>query len=348
MSKGWFGLVFLAIAGTAFGASPWHVKPVPEIAHRDVHFSDHGADLAGTVYEPRTGAHLPAVVVLWGAEVPTRKFALYRHLTEGLPAMGIAVLVFDRRGSGASTGTMHGSDYQLLADDGVAAAKFLARDPRIDPHRIGYWGLSQGGWLAVLAASKDPQAAFAVSVSAPLVTPAEQMDFAVSNLLTVHGYTHNDITQAITVRHAWQGFLRGNDSYTTALASIKRAQSRPWFKLEFMPDTAEFTREPVNKAWKKDMDYDPLRIAKRVTVPTLFLYGGADPWVPVARSVQRLQSLVSQHPNLEYRVIADADHTMMLPRKTTMAFDQQTLLDEVPQAPAYFMLLASWIERHAH
>ncbi len=348
MSKGWSALVFLAFAGVAVGAPAWQVKPSPEIVHRDVHFSDRGADLAGTLYEPRTGTHLPAVVVLWGAEVPTRKFALYRHLTQGLPAMGIAVLVFDRRGSGASTGSMHGSDYQLLAGDGVAAARFLSREPRIDPHRIGYWGLSQGGWLAVLAASRDRHAAFAVSVSAPLVTPAEQMDFAVANLLTVRGFTHADITQAIAVRHAWQGFLRGDVSFATALTAIRHAQARPWFKLEFMPDAAEFAREPVNQAWKKDMDYDPLRIAAQVTVPTLFIYGGADPWVPVARSVQRLQSLVSQHPNLEYRVIADADHTMMLPKKTIMAFDHRTLLDEAPQAPAYFMLLASWIERHTH
>lgn len=345
MKKGLLGLMCLLLSGTAFGAVPWHVTSVPKIVHHEVHFSDQGAHLAGTLYEPRTGTHLPAVVVLWGAAMPTRKFALYRHLTQGLPAMGIAVLVFDRRGSGASTGTMRGSDYELLADDGVAAARFLARDPRIDPHRIGYWGLSQGGWLAMLAASRDKRAAFAISVSAPMVTPAEQMDFAVTDLLTVHGYAHADRVQAIDVRHAWEDFLRGKGSYQAALAAIKQAQEKPWFKLEFMPDAAAFAREPINKAWKKDMDYDPFHIAQKVTVPALFIYGGADPWVPVARSVQRLQSLAARHRNIEYRVIANADHTMMLPDKVTMAFDRQSLLDEAPQAPAYFMLLASWLTK---
>ena len=43
--------------------------------------------------------------------------------------------------------------------------------PSIDASRIGYWGLSQGGWLAASAAQRDPKAAFAISVSAPLVTP---------------------------------------------------------------------------------------------------------------------------------------------------------------------------------
>lgn len=338
-------LFCLAISNVALGAAPWHVESVLGATHQEVRFSNQGAQLVGTLYMPKTGTHLPAVVALWGAALPTRQFALYKHLTEGLPAMGIAVLVFDRRGSGASSGTMHGTDYELLASDGVAAAKFLDSNPRIDPSKIGYWGLSQGGWLAVLAASRDKSAAFAVSVSAPLVTPAEQMDFAVGNLLAVHGYSQADIGQAIDVRHAWEGFLRGKVDFDMALKAIQGAQAQPWYQLEFMPDAADFAKKPVNEEWKKDMDYDPLQIAGGVHVPVLFIYGGADPWIPVARSVQRLQTLTKRHPNLEYRIIAGADHTMMLPKRVTMAFDQKTLLNEAPAAPAYFMVLASWIQQ---
>ncbi len=342
------GMIVLCGTVPAAAKSTWQVEGEPAVAEQHVSFENAGARLQGTLYEPRTGTQLPAVVVLWGAAMPTRKFMLYRHLTQGLAAMGIAVLVFDRRGNGASTGTMHGTDYRLLADDAVAAARSLARKARIDPHKIGYWGLSQGGWLAMLAASRDKHAAFAVSVSAPLVTPAEQMDFAVTNLLTVHGYKDTDVAQAIDVRHVWEGFLRGRIPCKTALAAIKRVQARPWFDLEFMPDADEFAHEPVNKAWKRDMDYDPIRIAERLTVPTLLIYGGADPWIPVARSIQRLRPLAERHPNIAYRVIANANHTMMLPDKDTMAFDRQSLLSEAPQAPAYFMVLASWIERQIH
>lgn len=341
-------LFCLAFSNIALGAAPWHVASVPGVTQHDVHFANQGARLAGTLYMPETGSNLPAVVIFWGAALPTRQFALYRHLTEGLPAMGVAVLVFDRRGSGASSGKTHGTDYELLASDGVAAAQFLSKNPRIDSRKIGYWGLSQGGWLAVLAASQDKNAAFAVSVSAPLVTPAEQMDFAVSDLLAVHGYSKADIDQAISVRHAWQGFLRGSVDFDAALKAIQGAGRKPWYGLEFMPDAADFAKQPENKEWKKDMDYDPLRIADDVHAPVLFIYGGADPWIPVARSIERLRTLVKTHPNLEYRVIAGADHTMAIPEKVTMAFDRETLLDEAPTAPAYFMVLASWIEQQVH
>src|ERR1700722_9521148 len=100
---------------------------------------------------PPSGNHLPAVVALHDATAPTREFAMYRHLEQGLPAMGIAVLVFDRRGSGKSSGTFADAGYDALAGDAIAAARALAREPRIDAAHVGYWGISQGGWLSVIA-----------------------------------------------------------------------------------------------------------------------------------------------------------------------------------------------------
>ncbi len=146
-------------------------------------FSNGIVRLVGTLYLPAKGTALPAVVVEHAAEAPTRDYALYRHLALGLPPIGIAVLVYDRRGSGASSGNRNEASYEQLADDAIAGKREIAKNSRIDPRKIGFWGLSQGGWLAVLAANRSGNAAFAVSVSAPLVTPEVQMKYAVRNLL---------------------------------------------------------------------------------------------------------------------------------------------------------------------
>jgi hypothetical protein len=145
-------------------------QPVSE----EIQFANGDVQLKGTVYLPKTGNHLPAVVVLHHAALPTRDANLYRHLCEGLPALGFAVLVYDRRGSGQSTGELNKDDYETLADDAVAGQHALARLSRIDPTKIGFWGMSQGGWLAVLAAGRSGDAAFAVAVSSPLVAADEQ------------------------------------------------------------------------------------------------------------------------------------------------------------------------------
>jgi pimeloyl-ACP methyl ester carboxylesterase len=84
----------------------WHVPGTPTIISQEVHFANASADLVGTVYLPNIGDHLPAVVVLHHAGAATREADLYRHLRDGLPALGFAVLIYDRRGSGQSSGSL--------------------------------------------------------------------------------------------------------------------------------------------------------------------------------------------------------------------------------------------------
>ena len=70
------------------------------------------------------------------------------------------------------------------------------------------------------------------------------------------------------------------------------------------------------------------------------------PWVPVRESVKRLQSLARELPNIEYAVVSNANHEMMFPGNEKMQVDQETTRNEAPQAPSYFIFLASWLTRH--
>src|SRR5216684_7920589 len=275
------------LASSADASSPWHVPGTPSVISQEIHFANAGADLVGTVYLPNSGDHLPAVVVLHHAGAATRESALYRHLREGLPALGFAVLIYDRRGSGQSSGTLHGVDYETLADDAVAGQHALAKLSRIDPIKIGFWGLSQGGWLAVLAAGRSRDAAFAISVSAPLVTADEQMQFATSNLLAIRGYSQEDVREMQETRKAWIGYLRGTSSRAVAIDALTKAQAKPWFDLTYMPKASELSNDPaLRRALRRKMDDDPVASVLKAKVPLLLLYGDSDPWVPVAQSME--------------------------------------------------------------
>ena len=321
----------------------WHVAGTPLVVSQEIQFSNAGASLVGTVYLPSTGNHLPAVVVLHHAGAATRESALYRDLCEGLPALGFAVLIYDRRGSGQSSGSLQGVDYETLADDGVAGQHALAKLPRIDPAKIGFWGLSQGGWLAVLAAGRSRDAAFAISISAPLVTPDEQMQFATSNLLTVRGYSQEDVREMLETRRAWMGYLRGTNSRAAAAEALTKVQSKPWFDLTYMPKVSQLTNDP---AIRRKMDDDPVKAVLETKVPLLFLYGGSDPWVPVAQSMERLRALSSQIHDIEMGVIANANHELIFPVKETMQVDAETDRNNAPQSATYFIVLGSWLSRH--
>src|SRR3546814_7736405 len=119
----------------------------------------------------------------WSSDVcssdlsPLRSASLYDHLKTILPALGIAVFTYDRRGSGASGSKDAGGAFTVLADDAIAAARSLKSDPRIDPRRIGTWGMSQGGWISPLAASRSPDIAFVGVGAGPAGTADGQLNF---------------------------------------------------------------------------------------------------------------------------------------------------------------------------
>lgn len=121
----------------ADASEAWHVAGLPSVRTQQVVFENAGARLQGTLYAPATDRPVPAIVAFHDASVGTAGAGLYRHLREGLPAIDIAVLLFDKRGSGGFTGSANEVSYETLADDGIAGARAIAKLPQIDPSRIG-------------------------------------------------------------------------------------------------------------------------------------------------------------------------------------------------------------------
>jgi len=321
----------------------WHVAIDSGIEQEHVSFLNRGTQLRGTLHYP-SGRHLgPAVVVLHGASSPSQNLPLYQHLEQILPQLGIAVFVYDRRGSGASGGGKGQYDFQILAEDGVAAHNALTGNPHVDAARIGYWGISQGGWLALAAAAIDPKAAFVISVSAPMTTPDVQMNFAVENILRIHGCGPQEIATALHARSAVDDYLRGRLDRASAEHALNSARQRPWFPLIYMDDTVG---DPETSSWLKQMRFDPTAMLDKVSAPVLLLYGGDDPWVPVQASMDRLHTIAKQHPTIKVDVVAGADHTMMLGVDPKDQVDPKFFAKEAPNAPAYFVLLASWLAKN--
>jgi uncharacterized protein len=328
-----------AVPKTA-GAAPWSAPATTSLIVEERAFRDGDTALSGTLYLPASTRPVPAIIAFHAASAPTRDLALYRHLREIGPALGVAVFVFDRRGSGKSGGQPAHGDYEALADDGIAALRMLARDPRIDPKRIGFWGLSQGGWIALLAASRCPETAFAIAISAPMTTPDVQMIFAVSNILRIRGYSQADIDLAVTARKAVDDFERGRLDRATAQARVDAAAAKPWFDLIYMDRTFH---DPDKSGWAREIRHDPMTILPRVKAPTLIIYGAADPWVPARLSMERLRGSAAEHPNITAVVIAGADHDMSLTTSLAAQVAPAHLSDQQPDAPEYFARLAAWL-----
>jgi uncharacterized protein len=326
---------------------PWYSPATVPVIKKPVTFSNEGATLHGTLFVPVVGKKVPAVVVFHGASEPLAGTPLYEHLSDGLPQMGVAVLLFDRRGSGASTGNPT-AGYETLAGDGIAGARAIRKLPDVDPNRVGYWGISQGGWLATFAAASDSQAAFAVAVSAPLVPAETQMEFAMSNQLAVLGYGKSDIDAMLKARYALDGYYNRRNSRAEAVAALQRIQDKPWFRLMYLPRADSVAANPNDSVWREQMDLDSLTAVLQVKAPMLFILGDADPWIPVARTVDLLQAAARKNPLVHYVVVPNANHVMMPPPAHEQMSDAApaAVAVERPQSVAYFMILAAWLQQN--
>jgi len=149
----------------------------------DVEFQSANATLSGTVVFPKQSPPSAAIVIIHGAGRNARMLWLARLFA----SEGIAVLTYDKRGVGKSGGVYeddsrgHFSSSQenldLLARDAAAAATVIARHPRAQGARVGYAGISQGGWIGPIAATKPPAVAFMAFFNGPVATVSEQGHF---------------------------------------------------------------------------------------------------------------------------------------------------------------------------
>ena len=116
----------------------------------DVQFSNGNVRLTGALIRPATGVSHPAIILVPASGPEDREYLL--PLVHFLVRHGVAVLGYDKRGVGNSTGDWTTASFDDLAGDAIAAFEYLKTRPDIDHRQIGLFGLSQAGWIMPIAA----------------------------------------------------------------------------------------------------------------------------------------------------------------------------------------------------
>lgn len=153
-------------------------------ATSDTSFRSGDIILAARLYMPRSSALHRAVVLVPGSEsVDGRR---YHSFADRWARAGFAVLVPDKRGVGRSGGVFQQPSpddrgralLDTLAADAAAGIRFLRAIAGVDSLRVGYFGLSQAGWVIPIAEQTSTGAAFAVIMSGPAVSFGEEELFS--------------------------------------------------------------------------------------------------------------------------------------------------------------------------
>jgi len=126
-----------------------------------------GIHLAGTLTLPKKDGVFPAVILISGSGPQNRDEELLGHkpflvLSDFLTKNGIAVLRFDDRGTGKSTGYFKGATTFDFAKDVEYAIEYLQKRKEINKNKIGLIGHSEGGIIAPIIASENENIDFIV------------------------------------------------------------------------------------------------------------------------------------------------------------------------------------------
>jgi pimeloyl-ACP methyl ester carboxylesterase len=115
--------------------------------------------------DPGGSARLPGVVLCQG--LSGVKHLVLPEVAAGFSRRGLASLRFDYAGYGGSAGERGWIDPRARVDDSLYAFAWLAAHPSLDADRIGIYGHSYGGAIAIGVAARERRARAVVSVSGP-------------------------------------------------------------------------------------------------------------------------------------------------------------------------------------
>lgn len=293
---------------------PWH--------REEVAFAREGLTFRGTLVTPTTPGPHAAAVVIAGSRPRGRHDGdsgwTYRGWGEALASRGLAALVYDRRGVGASEGDPDDCDLATVASDALAAAHFLRTRPEIDPKRVGLVGISQGGWTAPMAAVVDPSVAFLVLVVPPAVDVAAQQLDTIRALLTDEeareaGITEAHITAAQDLERLMFEVAYGTRPWATFEPALGAARAEPWARFLDLPASE------ADLAWWRRNRYDPADTLRRVRAPVLALFAEHDALVPPATNAALFERYLREGGHAAYELVTlpGVGHGLERPRGLT-------------------------------
>jgi len=293
--------------------------------------SDGGHQLSGTLTYPN--GPIESVAILLSGSGPTTRDAdvfghkLFAVLADQLTRQDIAVLRYDDRGVGESTGDFSSATSKDFASDANAAYKFIIEQKKFSDSKIGFVGHSEGGLIGAIAGAVNPNIDFFVSLAGPGVSGAQiiiDQSYHIQKLRGVDrdALAKDDKTQKVIIGAIAQG-ISENELVTLLLEhDIPEKQAKaqamqmtsPWF--EYFLKT------------------DPKKHLSQLKIPVLALNGELDAQVLATQNIAGIKEAVS-HSNLTTKVYLGLNHlfqpaTTGLPEeysKIDITFSEQVSVD---------------------
>jgi uncharacterized protein len=339
------------------------VVPAEPFRVEEVAFAAGDATLVGHLSLPQGDGPHPAAIVVAGSGAQDRDglnpslpgYLPLRWLAEHLSGAGFAVLRWDERGVGASTGDHAAATTADLAADVEAGLAFLRGHPGIDARRVGVIGHSEGGVIAARVAARSPEAAaFVVSLAGPVVPYAEGVVKQAERILAAGGADAEEVARAVAQQERMVEFALTADwaeleAYLTAvtlerISALPEAERRRIADLDaYVAELARAGTDAFRSPWMRYfLPYDPAEAWSRVTVPVLAVFADRDVQVDLEQNLPALEAALAAAGNgdLTVMVFREANHLFQWADSGNV---DEYLRLEMAFMPGFLENISSWL-----
>jgi hypothetical protein len=274
-----------------------------------------GDTLAGTLTLPDEAGPFTAVILVTGSGPQNRDEELLGHkpffvLADYLTRNGIAVLRYDDRGIGESTGEFTEATSEDFADDALAAVEFLK--VRKDINKIGVAGHSEGGLIAPMVAIQSDDVDFIVLIAGTGIRGDSILMLQTELIMRASGIEEKLIKRDLNFfRKGYNELLSDKDDeqlkqaliaiINEAYESLSDAEKLEVGNKEMM---VESQLGMLLSPWfRYFVQYDPYPTLTKVKCPVLAINGEKDLQVPPKENLSAIEKALKEGGNKNYKIV---------------------------------------------
>jgi uncharacterized protein len=328
------------------------VKPYP-YKEEKITFpnSDAKISLAGTLSLPPGAGPFPAAILLAGSGPHDRDETLVGHhpflvLADHLTRKGIAVLRYDKRGNGDSTGDYSAATTIDFANDAEAALAYLKMRKEIDPQKIGLIGHSEGGIIAPMVATRVPSVSWIVLLAGPGLKGEEVLSLQTELILRAAGVNDGEIARSLAFNRQTYTLIRQEKDPAVLEGELNELVQSTSMSEALSPAAVQTQVKLLISPWFRFfLDYDPVPALQKTACPVLALNGQKDLQVPAKQDLEKIDKALKDGGNKDYQTTELLGLNHLFQHAPTGSPTEYGGIEET-MAPEALNAVSDWVLKH--
>jgi uncharacterized protein len=326
------------------------LKPYP-YREQEVTFSNKkaGVDLAGTLTLPNGTGPFAAAVLIAGSGPQDRDGSIANHkpflvLADYLTRKGIAILRYDKRGIGQSTGSIEMATTLDLASDAESAIAYLKTRKEIDAGKIGLVGHSEGAMIAPAIAASSHDIPWVVLLAAPATKGEDTLLNQSDQIARTGGLSDAQVLASLNFDKEAYDLLQKEEDSAVVTEKLKALVKESGMDKTMPAEALDAQLRMMTSPWFRFfLAYDPLPDLKKTKCPVLVLYGEKDLQVPPKINLAIVQKAFSDGGNhqADVRQLPDLNH--LFQHAYNGSPTEYAAIDET-FSPAALQIIGDWVQ----